>query len=151
MREALAEAERAAAEGEVPVGAVIYQTGKIIARGFNKTEQLKDPCAHAEILAIRQACIQIADWRLNESILCVTLEPCVMCMGAIRLARIPTLIFGAQDPRMGACGSAHDLSGEIGWAGELSVISDILGGECSRLMKEFFGERRMKRDSGGCL
>lgn len=144
MRAALAEAQIAMdVSGDVPVGAVIVnQAGEIIARGRNEKEQIKDPTAHAEIQAIREATELLGDWRLSEATLVVTLEPCVMCAGAIQAARFKTVVFGAWDERVGAAGSLYDLvrDGRLGLS--IEVIPGVLAAETTAQLKEFFASKR---------
>lgn len=145
MREALKEAERAYALGEVPVGAVVVDPGgRIVARAANLREKEKDPTAHAEILALRQAAQVVGDWRLEGYTIYVTLEPCPMCAGAILEARIWRLVFGTLDPLKGAAGTVIHLFSHpaLGFRGE--VLGGILEGECSELLKKFF--RELRRD-----
>lgn len=138
MELALAEAEAAAVRGEVPVGAVLLLDGEVVGRGHNTTEADDDPTAHAEIVALRRAGRRLGDWRLEETTLVVTLEPCAMCMGAIALARVRHLVWGARDPRLGACGSVLDLT-EAGIAPHLhSVEGNVRAGECGELLRDFF-------------
>jgi len=139
---ALAEARRAAAAGEVPVGAVILQDGEVVGRGHNTTEADDDPSAHAEINALRRAGRRTGDWRLEETILVVTLEPCAMCMGAMALARVARLIWGAPDPRLGACGSALDLSAAGIAPHLLGVEGEVRAEECGALLRDFFRDLR---------
>ena len=139
MREALKEAFF---KNEVPVGAVIAYQEKIIARAHNKVENNKKVTQHAEILVIEKASRKLQDWRLQDCILCVTLEPCTMCMGAIKLARIPTLIIGAGDSEKGACGTLFDLSLDKRLGTVQKVISGVLKEECSGILKEFFRGKR---------
>ncbi len=143
MELALLEAEKAADAGEVPVGAVIYYQGEVIAEAHNLVETGKDSSAHAEILAIKMAAQKLGDWRLNECILAVTLEPCTMCLGAIKLARIPNLIIGLMDPARGACGSLYDLSQDSRLGPEITVISEVLADSSAELLKRFFQEKRV--------
>lgn len=143
MQEALQLAEQAAAEGEVPVGCVIERGGEIIARGRNRREREGSALGHAEIEAIAQACRVLGTWRLSDCRIFVTLEPCPMCAGAILNARIPTLVYGARDPRAGACGSVEDLMrGQFMHRTE--VMPGILERECEALLADFF--RRLRRD-----
>ena len=142
MQEALAEAAAAAKHNEVPVGAVIAHGDKIIGRGHNTTETDKTVIAHAEIHAINAATKVLDNWRLAECVLCVTLEPCTMCLGAIRLARIPTLIFGAGDSKQGAVGSLYDLSQDPRLGTVPRVISNVRALECEALLQIFFSMRR---------
>ena len=145
MREALAEAETARAKGEVPIGAVIVLTDEIIGRGHNLRETSEDPIAHAEMLAIRQAAETIGHWRLLDTTLYVTLEPCVMCMGALILARIPRLVFGCRDPRAGACGSIYDFSQDERFNHRVTASEGLLAGECSEMLRSFFSGLRARR------
>jgi len=144
MRRALAEAEHAAEEGEVPVGAVAVHDGKIIARAWNQVEKLKDATAHAEILALTQASAMLGDWRLEEVDLYVTKEPCAMCAGALVNSRSRRLIFGLADPRSGAAGSAMNITGFPGMLHQVQVTSGVLEQECKALMQEFFKEVRRR-------
>lgn len=147
MQEALAEASAAANQNEVPVGAVIAHGDKIIGRGRNTTETDKTVIAHAEIHAINAATKVLDNWRLAECILCVTLEPCTMCLGAIRLARIPTLIFGAGDSKQGAVGSLYDLSQDPRLGSALRVISKVRTLECEAALSSFFKTRRSSQNT----
>ena len=142
MGEALAEAALAEAAGEVPVGAVVVHEGAVIARAHNETEHRRDASAHAEILAIQRAGQASGGWRLTECLLVVTLEPCTMCTGAIRLARIPVVAFGAYDPRAGACGSLYDLSIDERLGPPPRVIAEIRAAECAARLASFFAARR---------
>ncbi|WP_066723818.1 tRNA adenosine(34) deaminase TadA [Desulfuromonas sp. DDH964] len=145
MHEALVEAAAARRLGEVPIGAVVVQDGRIIARGHNLRETSNDPTTHAEMVAIRQAAARLDSWRLLDCTLYVTLEPCVMCMGAIILARIPRLVYGCRDPRVGAAGSIYDLSSDERFNHRVSVTEGVLGAECSATLSEFFRELREKK------
>lgn len=142
MEAALRAAGEAFAVGEVPVGAVIWREGRVIANSRNETEATKDPSAHAEVLAIRRAAALLGNWRLEGCVLCVTLEPCTMCAGAIRLSRVPTVIYGAADPRMGAFGSLFDLSQDPRLGPVPRVISGVKESDCSGILKGFFEQRR---------
>lgn len=142
MTEALKEAATAAASGEVPVGAVIAHNETIVGRGHNTTEQDKNVIAHAETHAIREASRTLGDWRLSDCIMCVTLEPCTMCTGALRLARIPIVVFGAGDSKQGAMGSLYDLSLDDRLGPPPRVISGILKNECEGTLKRFFESLR---------
>lgn len=142
MTEALSEAEKAFLENEVPVGAVVSYRDKIIARAHNTVEKDKQVSSHAEVLAMQFASKVIGDWRLTECILCVTLEPCSMCIGAIRLSRIGTIIYGASDPRLGACGSLFDLSQDPRLGATPRVISGVREDDCRNLLQEFFIQQR---------
>lgn len=144
MRAALTEAQIAMdVSGDVPVGAVIVDAaGEIIARGRNEKELSGDPTAHAEIVAIREATSLLGDWRLEEMTLVVTLEPCVMCAGAIQAARISRVVFGAWDEKVGASGSLYDLVRDKRLGTEIEVIPDVLAAESSAMLKEFFEQKR---------
>ena len=147
MQVALDEARAAQARGEVPIGAVLVLNGAIIGRGHNRRETGDDPTAHAEMLAIRQAAAAIGHWRLLETTLYVTLEPCVMCMGAIILARIPRLVYACRDPRAGAAGSIYDFSQDKRFNHRVDVEEGVLGEECSELLSGFFKELRTGKKS----
>lgn len=148
MTAALEEAKKALAFDETPVGAVIVKDGKIIGRGYNRVETFTDPTAHAEIIAIGAAAEATGYERLEGCVMYVTLEPCPMCAGAIVLARIPTLVFGATDPKAGACGSLYDICRDGRMNHSVEVISGILETECSSLLKDFFKRiREKKRES----
>ena len=144
MRAALVEAQIAMdVSDDVPVGAVIVdENGEIIARGRNERELSKDPTAHAEILAIREAAEKLGDWRLNGLTLVVTLEPCVMCAGAIVSARIPRVVFGAWDERVGASGSLYDLTRDARLGAPAEVITGVMEEECAAQLREFFAKKR---------
>ena len=142
MEAALAEARAAASDGEVPVGAVIAWDGRIIGRGRNRVETTQDPTAHAEILAIGAASQTVKSWRLDEATLYVTLEPCHMCAGAIVLARIPRLVYGARDPKAGACGSLSMVVQDMRLNHRAEVQPGILGEECGALLESFFRTKR---------
>ena len=145
MQAAIAEAQLARAKGEVPIGAVIVHEGQVIGRGHNLRETSNDPTSHAEMVAIRQAAEAIGHWRLLETTLYVTLEPCVMCMGAIILARIPRLVYACRDPRAGAVGSIYDFSSDERFNHKVEVVEGVLGAECSALLSGFFQELRAGR------
>ncbi len=145
MTEAIAQARQAAALGEVPVGAVIVRDGTVVARAGNRREVDGDPLAHAEILAVRQAARKVGNWRLEGCTLYVTLEPCAMCAGALVLARIETLVYGARDPKGGFCGSLGDLVRDPRLNHRLEVRHGILEETCSSLLKDFFVALRRGR------
>lgn len=145
MDKAIAEARKAQAKAEVPIGCVIVRDDRIIARAHNLRESSQDPAAHAELLAIRKAARKLDSWRLLDTTLYVTLEPCLMCMGAIILARIPTVVFGCFDPKGGAAGSLFDLSNDPRLNHRLELLSGIRGDESSRLLSEFFAALRQRR------
>lgn len=138
MIAALHEAQQASEHGEVPVGAIVSHNGRIIGRGRNQTEREQDVTNHAEILAIREASNTLQNWRLHECILCATLEPCTMCLGAIRLARIPILVIGAGASKQGAVGSLYDLSQDTRMGKPLRVIQGIKKRECESMLRNFF-------------
>lgn len=142
MREALREAEEAFHEGEVPVGAVVIREGRIVARGRNRIEALRDATAHAEILAIGAASTAFESWRLLDATLYVTLEPCPMCAAAILLARVARVVYGARDPEMGAAGSRIDLFAAGAVRHRAVVVGGVLAEECGALVREFFAARR---------
>jgi tRNA(adenine34) deaminase len=142
MREAMREARRAADEGEVPVGAVLVHGGRVIARDRNRRERLNDPTAHAEMLVITTGASELESWRLLDTTLYVTLEPCAMCAGAIVLGRIPRVVFGAFDPKAGAGGSVLDLLRHPQLNHRADVTSGVLGDECGGMLVEFFASRR---------
>ena len=145
MERAIHEAHKARSKGEVPIGCVIVQGGKIIARGHNLRETTKDPAGHAELLAIRKAAKKLAAWRLLDTTLYVTLEQCTMCMGAIILARIPTVVFGCFDPKGGAAGSLFDLSRDPRLNHTVELVPNVLEEECSALLRDFFAELRTRK------
>ena len=143
MELALAEARAALATGDVPVGAVMLDgQGRVLATGRNERELHHDPTAHAEVVAIRRAAEAIGDWHLDDTTLVVTLEPCVLCAGAILAARIPRLIFGAWDEKAGAVGSQHDLVRDRRLPHRVEVTTGVRGVEAAELLREFFEQRR---------
>ncbi len=142
MREALMEARKAEEEGEVPVGAVVLLNEKIIGRSHNSSIQLCDPTAHAEIVALRQAGRNIKNYRLPGVILVVTIEPCIMCMGALIQARVEEIIYGAPDPKAGAVKSCFQLSGDPRLNHTIRIASGILEAECGDILRNFFASRR---------
>ena len=142
MRAALGEAARALEEGEVPIGCVIIHDGVIVGRGHNQVERLQDATAHAEILAIGAASTTLGSWRLSECTLYVTLEPCAMCAGAIVLARIGRVVYGAFDPKAGACGSVLSVLDEPRLNHQPAVTSGVLATEAGGLLTEFFEMKR---------
>jgi len=141
---ALKEAEAAFKEDEVPVGAVIVHEGKVIARGHNQVERLKDPTAHAEIIALTSATNLLGTKWLNGASVYVTIEPCSMCAGALVLARVKNIYFGAKDPKTGACGSVFNIAGNKKLNHRIEVRSGILEEECGQFLKEFFRKKRVK-------
>lgn len=142
MREALAEAERAYEKGEIPVGAVAVKDGIIIGRGHNQKEELRDPTAHAEMTALRQAAQALGGWRLRGVTLYSTLEPCPMCAGALVMARVDRLVYAAPDPKNGACGSVFDIVRSPQLNHRMEVEPGILAEEAGTLLERFFQERR---------
>jgi tRNA(adenine34) deaminase len=142
MAQAVAEARRAAQAGEVPVGAVVVKDGAIIARGRNRREELADPTAHAEVLAIREAGAKSGGWRLSGCVMYVTVEPCPMCAGALVQARVDRLVFGTRDPKAGACGSTTDIVRDPRYNHRLHVTEGVLEEECRQVIQEFFRIRR---------
>jgi tRNA(adenine34) deaminase len=143
MGEALALASAAAARGEVPVGAIVVRDGAIVGRGGNAPISAIDPTAHAEIAALREAARTMGNYRLPGCEMFVTLEPCAMCAGAIFHARIARVVFGARDPKSGACGSVVDLFGEPRINNHASVLGGVRAEECARLLSDFFAARRV--------
>ena len=144
MLEALEEAKKAADMGEVPVGAVIVRDGEIIGRGHNETETRKDPTAHAEIMALRQGGLVMQNYRLIDATLYVTLEPCVMCAGAMIHSRIGRVVFGARDAKTGAAGSLMDVLHHPGMNHRVEITEGILADECAALLSDFFRMRRQE-------
>jgi len=142
MRLALAEARRAAGHGDTPVGAIVVRGGEPIAAGHNERELRGDPTAHAEMTALRQAAQATGNWRVLDSTLYVTLEPCAMCAGAIVLARVPRVVFGASDPKAGAAGSVLDVLAQPRLNHRPLVNAGVLAGECGDLLRAFFAARR---------
>ncbi len=142
MRAALAQARAAFEEGDVPVGAVVTHAGRIIARGHNQREKLIDPTAHAEMIALTAAAAWVRSWRLAECTLYVTLEPCVMCAGAIVLARISRLVFAAADPKAGAVTSLYSIPTDERLNHRVVIGEPLLGDQCAELLREFFARQR---------
>jgi tRNA(adenine34) deaminase len=142
MRAALEEAVQSAAVGEVPIGAVLMHEKQIIARSHNYRESWQDPTAHAELIVIREAAKALGGWRLVDTTLFVTLEPCAMCLGAMILARIPRLVFGAKDPKAGACGSVLDFANDARLNHRIQVMEGVLAEDSQRLLAQFFRELR---------
>jgi len=142
MAMALDEAAKAGFQGEVPVGAVVVKGDELIARSHNRTRQLADPTAHAEALALRKAAEAVGDWRLTDCTLYVTLEPCAMCAGAIVLSRIERLVFAAQDPKAGMCGSLGNIVQDERLNHRVTLESGLMAEEAGALLREFFKERR---------
>jgi tRNA(adenine34) deaminase len=142
MRLALSEAKHALEHDDVPIGAVVVRGGDVIAAAHNERERRQDPTAHAEILALQAAARATGSWRVLDSELYVTLEPCAMCAGAIVLARVPVVVYGAADPKAGACGSVLDVLGEPRLNHRARVVSGVLEEECGGLLSRFFAGRR---------
>lgn len=142
MRQALSQAHNAWALGEVPVGAIVVRDGQVIATGFNQPIGSQDPTAHAEVMALRAAASLLGNYRLPGCELYVTLEPCAMCVGAIMHARIARVVFGAADPKTGACGSIIDLFAQEKLNHHTAVTGGVMAEECGTLLREFFAERR---------
>jgi tRNA(adenine34) deaminase len=142
MRLALREAERAAERDETPIGAVLVREGEVLAAAGNERELRADPTAHAEVLVLRGAASRLGGWRVPDSVLYVTLEPCAMCAGAIVLARVPRVVFGAADPKAGAAGSVLDVLGEPRLNHRPQVDSGLLADESAALLESFFASRR---------
>ena len=142
MFSALQEAEKGFEEGEIPVGAVVVYKDKIIGRGYNQVEKLKDPTAHAEMIAITAAANHLNDWRLNECDLYVTLEPCIMCTGASLASRIKNIYFSIFDTKFGACGSLYNLAEEGKYNHQVNILSGIYSDESKHLLQSFFNKIR---------
>ncbi len=151
MAEALKEAERGYERGEVPAGAVVVHNGVVVGRGHNQTEELNDPTAHAEVIALGAAGSALQSWRMPDASLFVTLEPCMMCTGAILLARIGRVVYGADDPVAGAFGSKYDLIGDARLSGRLRIKGNVSAHESTALLQSFFSsvrEKNMRRGAG---
>ncbi len=142
MRLALNEALIALDEGDVPVGAVVVRGERVIGRGHNQRERLNDPTAHAEMIALTAGAASVGSWRLDGCTLYVTLEPCVMCAGALVLARLQRVVFGAIDPKAGACGSLYQIPSDVRLNHRVDIASGVLSSECGRLLTDFFSRRR---------
>ena len=139
---ALREAERAAAHDDVPIGAVVVRDGDVIGAAGNERELRRDPTAHAEVLALQQAADRLGGWRIPDATIYVTLEPCPMCAGAIVMARVPRVVYGAADPKAGAAGSVLDVLGEPALNHNPEVTAGVRAEECGRLLESFFAARR---------
>jgi tRNA(adenine34) deaminase len=142
MRMAIDAAQVAEENGDVPIGTVIVHEGRVIARAYNQREQLKDPTAHAEIIALTQAAAALGMWRLHGCTIYVTLEPCPMCAGAMVMARLDRLVYGCTDPKAGACGSLYDICRDGRLNHRLQVTSGVLADHCAALLQAFFRQRR---------
>ena len=139
---ALEEARIAAAEGEIPVGAVLVKNGEVIARAHNRRENDHDPTAHAEVLCMRQAARVLGDWRLRDCTLYVTLEPCPMCAGTMVMSQLSRCVYGAADEKQGCCGSVYDLPGDPALGSQTQWQSGVMAEECGELMRSFFSNKR---------
>jgi len=148
MRAAIDQANIALENDDVPVGAVIVCENKIIAKGYNQRQQLNDPTAHAEIIALTAAAEHIGHWRLLNCTIYVTLEPCPMCAGALVLARINRLVFGCDDPKTGACGSLYNIVQDNRLNHRLEITKGVLADDCSKLLQDFFSVKRQRKDNG---
>jgi tRNA(adenine34) deaminase len=144
MQQALGLADIAREQGEVPVGAIVVQHGKVVGSGHNVRESNQDPCGHAELIAIRQAAQSLGSWRLEECTVYTTLEPCLMCAGAMVAARIAKCVYGCADPKAGFVGSLADMSSWPGLNHHFEVVSGVCEEACSTLLKEFFRELRQR-------
>ena len=145
MARALSEARAAAAKGEAPIGAVVVAEGRIVAARHNERERTQDPIGHAELLALRDAAAALGGWRLSDATMVVTLEPCPMCAGALVAGRVGRLVFGAADPRAGACGSLYNLCADPRLNHELPVTPGVRADECGALLTSFFSKKRAER------
>lgn len=145
MKEALRQAEKAGATGDVPIGCVIVHKDKIIGRGYNRRNADKSVLSHAEIISIKKACKKLEDWRLEDCTMYITLEPCPMCAGAIVQARVPRVVIGCMNGKAGCAGSVLDMFHQEGFNHQVEVVSGILEDQCSDLIKEFFKELRADR------
>lgn len=142
LQQALSEAQAALASGDVPVGAVVVHDGRIIGRGRNQRELLNDPTAHAEIIALTAAAAALGSWRLIDCTMYVTLEPCPMCAGALVNARLTRLVYGASDPRAGACGSVYNIVEDGRLNHRVEVVRGVLADECAQMLRDFFAHQR---------
>jgi len=142
MRLALRQAQHALEHDDVPIGAVVAHGERVVAEAHNERERRQDPTAHAEVLALQRAARALGSWRVLDTTIFVTLEPCAMCAGAIVLARVPRLVYGAADPKAGACGSVLDVVGDPRLNHRPEVLGGVLAEECSALLSEFFAARR---------
>jgi tRNA(adenine34) deaminase len=145
MRVALDQAAQSASLGEVPIGAVLVHQNTIVAQSHNHRETWQDPTAHAEMIVIKESAKALGRWRLVDTTLLVTLEPCAMCLGAIILARIPRLVFGARDPKAGACGSVLDFASDSRFNHRVEVVEGVLAEDSQRLLRRFFKELRTQQ------
>jgi len=145
MREALKEAQKAFGEDEVPVGAVAVYKNQIIGRGHNRTEHLQDPTAHAEIIAITAAANALGSWRLEDVIVYTTIEPCIMCAGALVLARVEKIVFGARDDKFGGCGSVFNIVNEAKLNHQVEIVEGVLKEQAASLLQKFFKKKREQK------
>jgi tRNA(adenine34) deaminase len=145
MKEAIKEAFRALDEDEVPIGAIIVHKNRIIGKAHNQREKLHDPTAHAEMIALTQAASFLDNWRLKDTTMYVTIEPCIMCAGALVNARVKRLVYGAQDPKAGGCGSIFNVINDKRLNHKIEVTSGVMEKDCRLLMKEFFKKKRIKQ------
>jgi tRNA(adenine34) deaminase len=146
MKLAIEQAGIAEENGDVPIGAVIVYQGQIIGKAYNQREQLKDPTAHAEIIALTQAAAFLESWRLNGCTMYVTLEPCPMCAGALVLSRMDRLVYGCNDPKSGACGSLYNIVADERLNHRLEVTAGVLEEECKKQLQNFFQQRRVEKE-----
>jgi tRNA(adenine34) deaminase len=144
MAEALAEARKAAADGEVPIGAVVVHDGRVVGRGRNERETRRDPTAHAEVLALQEAAQSLQRWRLTGTTVYATLEPCPMCAGALVNARVDRLVYAVADPKAGAAGTLFDIARDPRLNHRIEVVSGVMAAECAELLTSFFRSRRTK-------
>ena len=144
MRQAIEAAKIAQENGDVPIGAVVVYENQVIGRAYNQREQLKDPTAHAEIIALTQAAAFIESWRLHGCTMFATLEPCAMCAGALVLGRLDRLVYGCNDPKAGACGSLYNIVQDERLNHRLEITSGVLADECAKLLQDFFERRRFE-------
>ena len=142
MGQAIEEARRSGATGDIPVGAIVVSDGVVVGAAGNRREAAGDPTAHAEILALRQAAATLGTWRLSDATVYATLEPCPMCAGALVAGRVRRLVFGAADPKAGACGSLYNLCADPRLNHELTVVAGVSEAECAALLREWFAARR---------
>lgn len=147
MQLAIEQAQVAEENGDVPIGAVIVFENQIVGKAYNQREQLNDPTAHAEIIALTQAAAALGTWRLNGCTIYVTLEPCPMCAGALVLARMDRLVYGCADPKTGACGSLYNIVQDERLNHRLEITSGVLANECSELLQGFFARRRRENNT----
>lgn len=146
MQQALAVAERSLESDDVPIGAIVVHGRRIIGRGCNEREKLQDPTAHAEMIALSAAAAHVGRWRLDECTMYVTLEPCAMCAGGLVLARMKRLVFGAYDPKAGACGSLFEISTDPRLNHRIETVGGVLNDDCATLLRDFFRRRRELKD-----